>query len=174
MKLNLGCGLNHLPGYINLDKEPAAIPDRMFDIELPWLVTPNSVEHIVANHVVEHLHDLKTFFRQCYLALAPDCEMVVHVPHHCSEDFWGDPTHVRPITETMMHLLSREFCAMCKEKGYANTPLAIYWDVDFETVSVKYVTTERCRGMSESMLRDLMVRENNVLAEVHFILRAKK
>ena len=174
MKLNLGCGLNHLVNYVNVDIEPMAIPDRMFDIQREWPVLSCSVEHIVANHIVEHLQDIKTFFQEAYRVLDHDCEMEIHVPHHCSENFWGDPTHVRPITETMMHLLSAEFCAMCKEKGYSNTPLATYWQVDFELVGIKYVPTDRWKGQPEDMIRAAMASQINVLSEVHFKLRAKK
>jgi hypothetical protein len=37
MRLNLGCGQEHLPGWVNVDQFPAARPDLVLDLErLPW------------------------------------------------------------------------------------------------------------------------------------------
>lgn len=174
MKLNLGCGLNHQDGYINVDIEPAAKPDLEFDIEQIWPVGFSYVDEIVAHHVVEHLHDLKTFFREAYRALKPNGTLDIIVPHHRSDAFWDDPTHVRPITETMMAMMSRKFIAMVTEKGFSNTPLCTYWDVDFELIAVENMLTEAWKDKSNEEVLHAFVTYNNVVHQSRFVLRAIK
>lgn len=176
MKLNLGCGNNKVvgDGWINVDIEPSAKPNMCFDIQELWPIGFSYVDQIVAHHVVEHLTDLKMFFRQAYRAMKPDAMLDIIVPHHRSDSFWDDPTHVRPITETMMFMLSRQFIAMCKEKGFSNTPLCTYWDVDFEVVSVENQLAEGWKDKPNAEIIEAVRSLNNVILNVRFILKAIK
>ena len=57
------------------------------------------------------------------------------MPHPRSDNYLGDPTHVRPVTVPMLQLfdqrLNRQWAAM----GAANTPLGQICSVDFEVES---------------------------------------
>src|SRR5690242_6188134 len=112
MKLNLGCGQNKVPGYLNVDKYAACEPDRVVDLEaFPWPFADGSAEEILLTHVLEHLgRDTDTFLgimKELYRVLSPGGKVEIRVPHPRSEGFLGDPTHVRPISPTILTLFSK-------------------------------------------------------------------
>jgi hypothetical protein len=56
VKLNIGCGANHLDGYVNIDADPELKPDLVLDIgkdKLPF--SENSIDEIVTSHTIEHI-----------------------------------------------------------------------------------------------------------------------
>lgn len=74
MKLNLGCGSNRMDGWENHDA------DVDITKPLPW--PDNSVEFILAEHVVEHVSgpDALRFFDECYRVLQKGGVLRICVP----------------------------------------------------------------------------------------------
>lgn len=175
-KLNLGCGLDHLVGCINIDKEPKSQADLRFDIEQPWPIPPQSVNYVIAKHVVEHLRDIELFFREAYRVMRPGSIMEITVPHPRSDTYLGDPTHIRPVIRQTLDLLSRRNCDDWIAKGYSNTPLALYWDVDFECISQEFAIhdawKDKFTGVDDAM--EAIDTFNNVAAEIKFQLKRIK
>ena len=91
---------------------------------------------IAATHVLEHLGQQTDVFlgviKELHRLLVQGGKIEIKVPHFRGDGFWGDPTHVRPITPTIMGLFSKKNCRMFAERGWPNTPLADYLDVDLE------------------------------------------
>lgn len=55
-RLNLGCGLEKLKGYVNLDYNKSYKPDILWDItRLPLPFKDNRFDEILASHITEHL-----------------------------------------------------------------------------------------------------------------------
>jgi len=54
-KLNLGCGIKKIPGFINIDSRENCNPDIVDDIRTLSKYKPGSVGLIYACHVLEHL-----------------------------------------------------------------------------------------------------------------------
>jgi predicted SAM-dependent methyltransferase len=53
MRLNLGCGVNRKPGYVNVDREAAASPDLVVDLErFPWPWPTDSIDEVAMEHVL--------------------------------------------------------------------------------------------------------------------------
>jgi predicted SAM-dependent methyltransferase len=135
LKLNLGCGFDRLPGYVNIDKEAACEPDQVVDLESTWPFKTNSVEEIRASHVLEHLgQETRVFLgimKEMYRVCRDGARIYIQVPHHDHWTFHADPTHVRKILPEGLKLFDQELNRQHIEKKYANTALGIYCQVDF-------------------------------------------
>jgi hypothetical protein len=146
VKLNLGCGQNKREGFINIDKYPNVSPDLVWDLEkTPYPFAANSVTEIAATHVLEHLGQRTDTFleiiAELYRILTPGGTLVIKAPHIRADGYWGDPTHVRPITPQIMSLFSKKNCRTFAERQWPNTPLADYLDVDLEIESTSMALT---------------------------------
>ena len=135
IKLNLGCGENKLPGYINVDKYGE--PDIKHDLELfPWPWSDNSVSEIKLIHVLEHLgKETEVYFsiiKEIYRICRHGSQILIVVPHFRHQYFFDDPTHVRVVTPLGLLLFSKKANKLWAEQGAANSPLGKYLDVDFE------------------------------------------
>jgi len=145
-KLNLGCGSKIIDGYLNVDRSAPA--DLVHDLEsFPWPWPDNSIEEIRLVHVLEHLgKDTATFknlVQEIYRVACNNAKIQIIVPHPRHDSYLADPTHVRPITEETIRLLSRRVNLENRKNGQANSCLALEWNVDFELENVIYHFDQR-------------------------------
>jgi len=78
MRLHLGCGCVHLPGFISVDKTAHShgITDRVCDCEwLPWVANGN-VEQVVSHAFFEHLLNPQAHLQELRRVLAPNGSIV--------------------------------------------------------------------------------------------------
>lgn len=185
MKLNLGCGRWKLPGYLNVDVQPEVQPDQVVDLErIPWPFPDGAAEEVVLTHVLEHLGEQKSTYlailKELYRICAPGALVRITVPHPRHDTFLVDPTHVRPILPESLAMLSRAKNEEWKAKGIADTPLALFLGVDFETVEVQQVLDPlfECDVATGKMTREQVLGAAriyaNVIKEVTVVLRAVK
>jgi len=145
LRLNLGCGAKRLDGYVNVDK--FGEPDLRFDLEtFPYPWDNNSVAEIEMHHVLEHLGQQTEVYlkiiQELYRICKPGAKLHITVPHHRSDSFFHDPTHVRAITPVGLSMLSKRQNREWLANSKAFTLLALYLDVDFELVHVAYTPGE--------------------------------
>lgn len=185
LKLNLGCGFKRIPGFINVDSVAACSPDQVVDLEtFPWPWSDNSVDEIQLVHILEHLGRESQVFigimKELYRVCVHDAKIHIIVPHHRHDNFQSDPTHVRPITPLGLSLFDRAQCESWISAGYANTPLAVYFKVDFETCSIFYDYEELWLKKLESgqitpaQLSEAALHQCNVITQVRYLLRVRK
>lgn len=183
VKLHLGCGAKRLPGFVNVDKHGE--PDQRVDLErFPWPWADSCADEVVLVHVLEHLGgDPRTFegiIRELYRVCAAGAQVRIVVPHPRHDNFLGDPTHVRPITAQVMSLLDRAQCEAWQAAGYSNTPLALYWGVDFRVVAHQEIPDEPYhtllaeKAITPGELSRFARERNNVIAEIHLVLEVVK
>ena len=183
LRLNLGCGLDRMDGFINVDLYGE--PDLRHDLEVvPWPWPDDSVSEVVLKHVLEHLgRDTKTYLaimKELYRVCRDGASILVVVPHHRHEYFLHDPTHVRAVTADGMTLFSQRHNRVAREQGLANTPLALYLGIDFELVEVVNMPSglwHRVNAQDPAAAQVLMQQRdlyNNVIEEVRMVLRPVK
>jgi SAM-dependent methyltransferase len=98
-KLNIGCGNDPFPGYINLDIVPAGGVDVVADIDRDGLpFADDSLDEIHASHVLAHMHHRS--FHETLLellrVLRQGGRLVVKASYFPSTKWFGDPDHVIP------------------------------------------------------------------------------
>ena len=185
LKLNLGSGINKRPGYINVDKFAYGEPDLVHDLEqTPWPFGDNTVDEIHLNHTLEHLgKDVNTFFaiiQELYRVCKSGARIEINVPHPRHNNFINDPTHVRIITPELLGLFSKKNCLQWKEAGAANSPLALYLNVDFDVVSSTvmvephYLEQLNSGQITAPALMDMISRYNNIATEFRIVMHAVK
>jgi predicted SAM-dependent methyltransferase len=176
MKLNLGAGDIKLEGYVNCDYDKNTNPDHIVDLEkdaLPF--KDNTVETVVAHHILEHLgdgyfHCLQEIFRVCKHGAIVD----IRVPHPRHDSFLADPTHKRPVTVIGLKLFSKKFNKHCREQGYASSRLGEYFGVDFEILDYRYIPDEKARmkmqSFTQQQIEDYANEHNNIVSEIYIKL----
>ncbi|MCB1886657.1 MAG: methyltransferase domain-containing protein [Rhodocyclaceae bacterium] len=83
MKLSIGSGDRHHPGWTRLDIDPACSPDILADITQPLPLPDDSVELILCEEVVTQipLEDCAAFLKECARVLAPGGAVRVLMPN---------------------------------------------------------------------------------------------
>jgi len=183
LRLNLGSGAKRLDGYVNVDKFGA--PDLRFDLEtFPYPWGNDTVAEIEMHHVLEHLGQQTEIYlkiiQELYRICQPGASVRITVPHHRSDRFFHDPTHVRPITPVGLSMFSKRLNREWQANGKAFTLLALYLDVDFELAHVAYTPSEvwferypQSASDTELLLKESAV-YSNLIKDVEMTLTAVK
>jgi ubiquinone/menaquinone biosynthesis C-methylase UbiE len=169
MQLNVGCGRNILPGWVNIDC--AAVPgvDVTYDLDNcanePLPFADNSVNAFLLSHVIEHIRQALPLMQELHRVAEPGAKATIRVPHGASDDAWEDPTHVSAYFPGSF--------------GYFSQPF--YWRADYgyrgdwrmDTLHI-VVDRQTFAGMkADAIFRDVMTKRN-VVKEMIAELQAVK
>jgi hypothetical protein len=96
LRLNLGSGLRHLPGFYNVDRLPLPGVDILADLEEPLSELPDDcVAAVYTRHTLEHVVRLMELLAELHRVTHPEGRIEVIVPHFSNPYGYSDPTHVR-------------------------------------------------------------------------------
>lgn len=112
-KINLGCGQDYRPDFLNIDINPDVNPDLMVDLSalaaLPVSVpsaiygtvtlAENQIDEIIAVNVLEQIQQLPQLMSNCLKLLKVGGHFTILVPYDLSVGAWQDPRQVRAFNE---------------------------------------------------------------------------
>lgn len=93
-RLNLGSGGDRRDGCLNVDRNPAASPDLVWDLDrYPYPLPAGHFDHIHALDVVEHLADIAAFMQEAHRLLREGGLLEITTPHFSCSNSYTDPAH---------------------------------------------------------------------------------
>ncbi len=98
IRLNLGCGKEKLPGYLNCDISKEVNPDKIVDLEKRLPFKDNSIGEIIINHTLEHIKNFIPLMEEFYRISKKNAKIKIRVPYFAYSGAFQDPTHVRFFT----------------------------------------------------------------------------
>jgi len=140
MKLNLGGGQKVIPGYVNLDIVPFPEVDIVCDLNRTLPLKNNSVDEVVAYHVLEHLNNTVQIFEELHRVCNNRALIKMKSPYYNSIGAFKDPTHKSFFTEETFFYLSQKERA---EKGLPDYGL----NFDFRIKHIGYIWSHNLIGI---------------------------
>lgn len=132
LKLNLGCGEQSMPGYVNVDIRDLPGVDKIVDFKsqsLPF--DDDTVEEVYCSHCLEHVYPYKFFLNEITRVCRVGAKVEIRVPHWLSSmAMCNDHEHVVSV-EQVLH--------WCEPKG--TTANNYWWEGKkrFQFMTVEYV-----------------------------------
>jgi len=80
--INMGCGATYIEGWINVDGNPLRKKDLWLDARSRWPFSDETINGLVASHIIEHLYDeeLSFFFSELKRVIKKDGFVHLEVP----------------------------------------------------------------------------------------------
>lgn len=177
-KLNVGCGLRPIPGFVNLDKMPGKGVDVVFDLEkcggeevlkrIPLPFSDNYFDRILLNHVFEHITNVLPMMHELYRIAKHGCEMVLVTPYGSSDNADEDPTHVRRIfKESYIYYTPLAY-------GGANYDVTCDWDYRRREFRLSKAYFDQFEDLDEMKVAMMVSNMRNVVEEFVGVLIAVK
>lgn len=116
-------------GFINADAYQTPAADVLFDCQQVWPFPDNCFDTVASIHVLEHLDDFKSFFRESWRVLRPHGQLNLQLPHGATMAAWSDVDHKRPWFPASFAFL---------QPGYGSTVRNAQhrWDAPFTVLNV--------------------------------------
>lgn len=101
MRLNLGCGHDILPGWVNVDaSDQLGEGVEVWDLDdHPWPFEDKWAHEIRGIDIYEHVWDPIGFMVECHRILKPGGVLRLQTAYWQCRDAFTDPTHKRACTE---------------------------------------------------------------------------
>jgi SAM-dependent methyltransferase len=114
-KLNLGCGKDPKPGYINADLTEFSWVDQAFNFnKFPYPFEDDYFDEIFSDNVLEHLDDIPSVMKELHRISKADGRIQIIVPYYNCYGAFNDVTH----THYFSHLSFEPFYAEVPKANY--------------------------------------------------------
>ena len=184
-RLNMGCGLKKIEGFVNADISPNVKPDQIVDFNsFPWPFADNEFDHIVAKDILEHLGDTSADFikaiKEMYRISHNGAIWEVQSPHWRCDTALDDPDHKRLITMGMFNLFNKRMLLEKLQKDQSDSALAFEHDIDIEICDMQFDYTDpwqeklRKREISQDELNYALNHFNNVALSAKYLIQVHK
>ena len=143
MKINLGSGYKRYDDFINVDSDINCKPDYIINLDDEHLILPfqeNSVDRIIAHHILEHVGTgIFKLLQEIYRVSKSGALIDIRVPYHLHETQFSDFTHKRFVTVEGLSLFSKKRNLNDIKLGGTSSTLGIMYNVDFEVVAYDFI-----------------------------------
>jgi ubiquinone/menaquinone biosynthesis C-methylase UbiE len=103
LKINVGCGLKRIPGYLGIDQYRAPSVDLLASAaQLPFC--NESVDAVAAHNVLEHVIDVVETVHEFHRVLKAGGELWIRVPHGL--DALYQPGHIHAFRKKSFHMFT--------------------------------------------------------------------
>jgi SAM-dependent methyltransferase len=102
--LDLGCGLQKLPGSIGVDIVALPGVDLVHDLSrIPYPFPESWADEVRLSHVLEHMSDPLPILEETWRIARPGALVRIRTPHYSGVFAWKDPTHRRAFSSESFH-----------------------------------------------------------------------
>lgn len=125
-KLNLGCGLKKLEGYINVDNRAECQPEVVCDLNIfPYPFPDSYFSEILLDHVIEHLNDPLDVLQELYRISTSGAKIIINCPHFSGN--WVHPGHKSAISVHLFDFLSNQYGEQYGNCNFKVDLLKLHW-----------------------------------------------
>lgn len=147
LKLNLGCGLHRMEGFVGVDIRKTEVAEVVCDLATErWPWADGSVDEVHCAHMFEHVPRLARlhFMNELYRVLKQGGKATIVTPHWASGRAYGDLTHewppVAPFFYAYLNKAWRAKNALHTEDAYK---------CDFDVTHGYTTNPAKCTGMND-------------------------
>jgi SAM-dependent methyltransferase len=135
--LDIGCGVNKIPGAIGMDINPRTAADVIHDLDdLPYPFKDDEFDLVIGRHVIEHVRDPLRVMAELHRITRAGGIVKLVVPHWTNPDWATDLTHRN-------HLNSYSFRNLTDERAV----FPFYTDVRFRQLRARVTTANLWKMM---------------------------